>query len=324
MSNNFLKRSKVFWNNKKIKKYKKKIFTLNFLLIVLIGVALFLSGILANKLFILQEEKNLENQKITEQRNIESTFKKIQDQVIKEKYVFKIRWGDLGKKMVEDGVIDKVKLAQAISGGDKLPKDLDKYFSESQDKIELTQANSQFWVDVLWGLGLANKNRILEEGDMMRDGDASNFASTGGWTLGPENPMSVYSKYSYITLSESQQKLVEEIASNIYRPCCGNSTAFPDCIHGMAMLGLIELMVSQDFSKDEIYKTALAFNTYWFPQTYLEAGLFLEKIGQDYSKISPKELLSAKFSSAMRDEAISKAAQDVQWETLRGGGSCGA
>ena len=301
---------------KKLKKYKSKIFSLNFFLLVLIGIALFLSGVLANKLIILQAEKNLQNQQIAKQKNLEITLKKIQDQVIEKNYVFKIKWGDLGKKMVEDGVIDKVKLSQAVAGKNELPKDLEKYFSDSQDQIELTQANSQFWVDVLWGLGLANKNRILEEGDMMRDGDASNFASTGGWTLGQSD--------SAMHLSEKQQKTVEEIAGNIYRPCCGNSTAFPDCNHGMAMLGLIELMVSQEKSRDEIYKTALAFNTYWFPQTYLETAFFLDKNGQDYSKTSPKELLSQKFSSAMRDEAISKAVQDVQWEVLRNGGSCGA
>ena len=118
--------------------------------------------------------------------------------------------------------------------------------------------------------------------------------------------------------------MVEEIAGSIYRPCCGNSTAFPDCNHGMAMLGLIELMVSQGKSEGEIYKTALAFNTYWFPKTYLDIAYYLDKNGRDYSKASPKELLAAKFSSAMRDEAISEAAQGVQWPILGNGGSCGA
>ena len=30
-----------------------------------------------------------------------------------------------------------------------------------------------------------------------------------------------------------------KIAKGIYRPCCNNSTYFPDCNHGMAMLGLL-------------------------------------------------------------------------------------
>ena len=115
---------------KKLKKYKSKIFSLNFFLLVLIGIALFLSGVLANKLIILQAEKNLQNQQIAKQKNLEITLKKIQDQVIEKNYVFKIKWGDLGKKMVEDGVIDKVKLSQAVAGKNELPKDLEKYYPE--------------------------------------------------------------------------------------------------------------------------------------------------------------------------------------------------
>ena len=56
-------------------------------------------------------------------------------------------------------------------------------------------------------------------------------------------------KISIYNAFRKTTKIVEEIAGNIYRPCCGNSTAFPDCNHGMAMLGLIELMVSQKFLK---------------------------------------------------------------------------
>ncbi|OGH47894.1 MAG: hypothetical protein A3A51_00115 [Candidatus Levybacteria bacterium RIFCSPLOWO2_01_FULL_39_10] len=294
---------------------------LEILLIFLIVIASFLSGILFNKLNSL--EKNITSNSPINFVSSED-LSKIQNKVLKDKYIFKIKWGDLGKRMVEDGVIDKVKLAQAIGGEDELPKDLDKYFTGDQNKIEVNQGNAQFWVDVLWGLGLANKNKILEEGDMMMEDDASIFASTGGWSLGAGDPMDHYSRHSYITLSEEQQKTVSEIAGSIYRPCCGNSTAFPDCNHGMAMLGLIELMVSQNFSKDEIYKTALAFNTYWFPQTYLDSALYLQKNGKDYEKVSPKELLSENFSSAMGSQTISEEVGQVQWPAFGNGGSCGA
>ncbi len=307
---------------KKLNKILKKS-RMEILLLLLLFIAFFLSGILFNKLLLLrggsEVEIQAENSKQTEDLTV------IQNKVLKDKYVFKIKWGDLGRKMLEDGVIDKVKLSQAITGEDSLPKDLDKYFTSDQKQIELTLENSRFWVDVLWGLGLANKNRILTEGDMMTEGDASNFASTGGWTLGKlENAMNYYSKYPYINLSEKQQQTVEEIAGNIYRPCCGNSTAFPDCNHGMAMLGLIELMVSQNKSPDEIYKTALAFNTYWFPQTYLDTAYYLKQNGRDYSKVPPEELLSENFSSAMGYQNTSEKVGGVEWPALGSGGSCGA
>ena len=309
---------------KRFKKYKLKILTQNPVLIVFLLIAAFLSGILVSKALDLKRIQDIKNQQNYAQNQQAIVLQKLQDKVIRERYVFKIKWGDLGKKMIQDGVIDKTKLAKAVIGKDELPKDLDKYFLDGQNKIELTQANSQFWVDVLWGLGLANRNQILEKGEMVKAGNTANFASTGGWTIGAKQPMDIYAKYQYITLSEKQQKIVEEIAGSIYRPCCGNSTAFPDCNHGMAMLGLIELMVSQNFSKEEIYKTALAFNVYWFPQTYLDIAYHSDRAGQDYSRKSPKELLSKTFSSGMGYAVIKKEIGEVQWPLLNSGGRCGA
>lgn len=309
---------------KRFKKYKLRILTQNPVLILLLLIAAFLSGILVSKALDLKRIQDIKNQQNYAQNQQGIVLQKLQDKVIRERYVLKIKWGDLGKKMIQDGVIDKTKLAKAVTGKDELPKDLDKYFSGGQNKIELTQANSQFWVDMLWGLGLANKNEILEKGPMTESGNTANFASTGGWTIGAKQLMDIYSKYQYITLSEKQQKIVEEIAGSIYRPCCGNSTAFPDCNHGMAMLGLIELMVSQNFSKEEIYKTALAFNVYWFPQTYLDIAYHSDRAGQDYSRKSPKELLSKTFSSGMGYAVIKKEIGEVQWPLLNSGGRCGA
>lgn len=310
----------------KKKKIKKRISIdsfLKILLIVLFSLSTFLLGILYEK--IISSRPSPDDFEVAQSLD-NKELASIQDKVIRKNYIFKIKWGDLGKRMVEDGVIDKVKLAQAVSGSDNLPKDLDKYFGDGQNKIEVNQENAQFWVDVLWGLGLANKNKILEEGEMTADGDASNFASTGGWTLGAnEDAMNYYSKYSYINLSEKQQKEVSEIAGNIYRPCCGNSTAFPDCNHGMAMLGLIELMVSLGKSSDEIYKSALAFNTYWFPKTYLDIAYHFEKNGEDYSKVSPKKLLAQNYSSAAGYDSVSQEVGQLPWPILENeGGSCGA
>lgn len=250
----------------------------------------------------------------------------LQNEVLPEEgYVFNIQWGNLGARMIEDGVLDEKKLSRAVAGSDTLPPQFKKYLEERDIKeIELNESTSQFWVDVLWGLGLANSNKILEKGSMMQGGKPGNFASTGGYTLSTKPPLELYSKFSYITLSEQQQKLVEEIAGNVYRPCCGNSTAFPDCNHGMAALALIELMVSQNKSAEEIYRTVLAFNSYWFPQTYLDIAYYFAKNGRDFRQVPAKEILSKTFSSAMGYAVIKKQVGQVVYPILKRGGSCGA
>lgn len=310
-------------SNKKLHSIKRIFpifFSIKILLILLLIIASFLFGILVDKTIFLRSETNSVNVAADNSKDLAN----IQNQVLKEKYVFKIKWEDLGEKMVGDGVIDKTKLAQAITGTDELSEDLEKYFSGNQNQIELTSENSNFWVDVLWGLGLANKNKVLETGEMIAEGDTNDFASTGGWSLGTGDPMNHYSGHYYINLSDKQQELVEEIAGNIYRPCCGNSTMFPDCNHGMAALGLIELMASQDFSKDEIYKTVLAFNINWFPETYLNTAYYLKQNDRDYEKISAKEILSKTFSSSMGSESIQKKVGNIEWFGSEGGGSCEA
>ncbi|OGJ12805.1 hypothetical protein A2432_00040 [Candidatus Nomurabacteria bacterium RIFOXYC1_FULL_43_8] len=136
---------------------------------------------------------------------------------------------------------------------------------------------------MLWALGLGNKNPILENGPMMTYSGAGlpaealakagNFASTGGWTLGKGNAMDHYSMHQFVTLTREQQDLVEKVAKNIYRPCCKNSTYFPDCNHGMAMLGLMEIMASQGASEPEMYKMSGEVNTLWFPKVETGCGV---------------------------------------------------
>lgn len=317
--------------NKSLKKTKASVFQ-----IFLIAVASFLLGFYVQQLslifdfsffnFLSSKPLGAENNN-SKSSLINPDLAKLQEEVIPGKgYVFKIRWGDLGKRLIDDGVVDEAKFTKAITGGDTLPDNLKKYVDGSDQKqIELNQDNAQFWVDILWGLGLANKNDILDKGQMIEGGNTGNYASTGGWTIGQKEPMDIYSKSSYIALSQKQQATVEEIAKGVYRPCCGNSTAFPDCNHGMAALGLIELMVGQNFSKEEIYKTLLAFNAYWFPSTYLDISYHFAKNGRDYKKVPPKELLSKTFSSSMGYKVIKKEVGTVAWPALQGGGGgCGA
>jgi hypothetical protein len=167
-----------------------------------------------------------------------------------------ITWGDLGRKMIADGVIDEAKFKALFPEG--LNESEQKVLAGSQnEKIVITEENSRFLLDMLWAFGLANKNPILEKGEMTDSkygGDASKFASTGGWTLAKGNVMSHYSKHMYTSLTPGQQEIIDRVSRGIFRPCCGNSTHFPDCNHGMAMLGLLELMAAKGVNEDDMYK----------------------------------------------------------------------
>ena len=74
------------------------------------------------------------------------------------------------------------------------------------------------------------------------------FASTGGWTLGAREGGKLFDSQSLIKLTSEQEELVKNISANIYRPCCGNSTAFPDCNHGAGMLGFVEMAVASGYA----------------------------------------------------------------------------
>lgn len=238
-------------------------------------------------------------------------------------YQLPIKWGNLGKQMVQAGVIDADKFRQLFGG--QLPADQEAILTGNYDQtITINQQNSRFILDLLWALGLGNKNSILTQGEMSNPqyGGAGNFASTGGWTLAKGDAMDHYSKYSFITLTPEQQKLVEETSKNIYRPCCGNSTHFPDCNHGMAMLGLLELMASQGVTEQQMYDTALAVNSYWFPQTYIDLAIYFEEQGQSWDQVDAKLALSQQHSSGQGYAATRQKIKSLP-QTQSGGGGCG-
>jgi len=232
------------------------------------------------------------------------------------------KWGDLGAKMASVGVIDKVKLEELYAGrgglnGEerKLLEDIDNGY------LKITPENSGFVLNLLWALGLGNKNEILDNGPMTdkKYGGAGGFASTGGWTLADGDSMNHYSKHRFIVLTPEQQSLVERVSKGIYRPCCGNSVYFPDCNHGMAMLGLLEMMASQGVSEEEMYKAALAVNSYWFPDTYITIAKYLKSQGKDWSKADPKEMLGYNYSSG---PGYQKLLEKIKNPEIKGGGGC--
>jgi len=237
--------------------------------------------------------------------------------------ILPVRWGDLGVKMTSVGVIDKEKFKSLYIGRGGLSDEENKLLEDAQNgEIKITENNSGFLLNLFWALGLGTKNDILERGEMANPqyGGAGNFASTGGWTLAVGDAMDHYSRHPFVVLTPEQQKLVERVSKNIYRPCCNNSTHFPDCNHGMAMLGLLELMASQGISEEEMYRVALRVNSYWFPDTYLTIAQYLASKGIDWDEASPKEILGANYSSGSGYRQI---LSRVTIPTEKRSGSCG-
>ena len=244
-----------------------------------------------------------------------------------------VEWEDLGKQMVMAGVIDNAKMEALYSqrgpapdgaGRGGMSEMMKKVLKENNnEKIAINPQTSGELLNLFWALGLANKNEILDKGEMWDKqfgGDAGKFASTGGWTLASGNVMDHYSKHSFIKLTKDQQAMVDKVSKGIFRPCCGNSTHFPDCNHGMAMLGLLQLMASRGITEADMYKYALAVNAYWFPDTYLTIASYLKTQGRDYAQTSPQELLSAQYSSAQGYKQILSQVQPVQGKSS---GGCG-
>lgn len=235
------------------------------------------------------------------------------------KSILPIKWGDLGAKMVSVGALDPEKL-QSLYGGKLKAEDQALLAGRYEEKIVMTEENAHLLLLLFWGLGLGNKNDILEKGPMADYGDMGNFASTGGWTLARGEAMDHYSRHPLVILTPEQQQLVERVSKNIYRPCCNNPTYFPDCNHGMAILGLLELMASQGTSEDELYRTALRVNSYWFPETYSVIARHFQNRGVDYDKVNPKEILGAAYSSA---SGYRRVLSEIDTLDAPKGGSCG-
>jgi len=231
-------------------------------------------------------------------------------------------WGDLGVKLTSVGAIDADKFKSIYEQRGDFTAEYDKLlFGQNDDKLKITKNNSGYLLNLFWALGLASKNEILENGEMTDRvyGGAGNFASTGGWTLAKGDVMDHYSKHKFFNLTPEQQALVDKVSRGIYRPCCGNSTHFPDCNHGMAMLGLLQLMASQGVSEQEMWQTALRVNSYWFPDTYMTLAAYFDQQGTTWDDVDPRLALGKEYSSA---SGYRRVLQEIEPVKLQGGGGC--
>ena len=248
----------------------------------------------------------------------------VTQKVLPEKFDLGVSFGETVKKLVETGAIDRQKFMDLYQSRGGLPAEFQNLFDEaSAEEIIVTKENNAILLNLLWPLGIANKTEFLAEGPMKED--SGNYASTGGWTLGREDGGQLFNRFPILPLTPEQEKEVVEIAQNIYRPCCGNSTYFPDCNHGAAMLGFIELAVVQGLSRDEIYEKALLLNSQWFPQTYVELAVYFKtQKNQEWNNVNPKEVLGSPYSSGAGYQAINKTlTAEGLLPKVEGGGGCG-
>lgn len=237
--------------------------------------------------------------------------------------VVPIKWGDLGAKMVEVGAIDAGRFEDLYANRGGLDQEfLTLLYGEKNNQMVINSENAGPLLNLFWALGLSNKNPILETGPMASPqygGDPSVYASTGGWTLSVGEPMRHYSKHSFIFISLEDQAKVERVAQGVFRPCCGNPVHFPDCNHGMAMLGLLELMAANDVSEEEMYEVALKVNSYWFPDVYLTLAQYFQQQGTSWDEVDPRVALSYEYSSS---RGFQKVLAEVEPENLEGGSNC--
>lgn len=265
--------------------------------------------------------------------NTPQTGNKIYDEVVArvfpgKGFKSKIVLGDNVVKLVEKGVIDKQKFESIYKDRGGLPAELKNALTVSSNRpILLTSTNANIYVNLLWPLGLSNYMASNLESPVSGK-NLFNFASTGGWNLGKEkNGGTYFNKFKIVELTKDQEELVTRIAKNTYRPCCDNSTFFQDCNHGSALLGLLQLGASQGLTEYELYREALAFNSFWFPHNYIQTALYFKVIkGVDWDKVNPKEVMGYSYS------AVSEWSKNVAAEIAKipnlipknvGGGSCG-
>jgi len=247
-------------------------------------------------------------------------------------------WGDLLPQLVSAGVIDVEKFKSAASqSGQPLTEDQTRLPRHDRvevqpcndrvevypgdDAIHMDMHNAKFVLNALWAVGLATDSAVLTDGPLTRSqGGGANLASTGGWTLGKQAGPAYIGKLKLIPLTDEQRQVVNDVASGVYRPCCNNPTSFPDCNHGMAALGLAEIMASQGASADEIFVALKAFNAYWFPDQYLTLAVYYRQRGTAWEKVPPRELLDRQHSSGSGWKQIDAAVKEESPLLPKGGG----
>ena len=240
-------------------------------------------------------------------------------------YQSKVALGDSMVKLAREGVIDAKKLEAVYASRGGLPEELKGILTmSSRAPMLLTAKSAPLYVNILWALGLAN-HMETNNASPLNGTSRFRYASTGGWTLGREaNGGAYFNKFPIVALTPQQEALVTRVAQHSFRPCCDNSTFFQDCNHGSALLGLLALGASQGLNEGELFREALAFNSFWFPQQYAQIAIYFKVVkGVEWRDVDPRIVLSADFSSASGWQK--NVAQELQARGLlpqQGGSEC--
>lgn len=212
----------------------------------------------------------------------------------------RIALGDCIVRCVAEGALDRNKYVALWGGAYSIPAAWLALLERRVDEpIHLTTGNAANLVDLLWPVGLSNHIAANSKSPIVGP-DLDNFASTGGWTLGKGDSGGQYfDKFAIIDLTPAQEALAVRVAETTFRPCCDNSTFFQDCNHGSALFAVLQLGAAQGLDEDALYREALVFNSYWFPDTYVATALYLKAIQQvDWRSVDPRQIMGAAYSTA--------------------------
>ena len=232
-------------------------------------------------------------------------------------------------RLVEHGVVDVQKFASIYDRRGGLPAEL-RYALHwpAHLPIHLTAENAGYYVNLLWPIGLAN-HMATNAGSPLNGPSLLTFASTAGWNLGEAaNGGEYFNKLPIVELTPEQEALATRVAKSTYRPCCGNSTFFQDCNHGSALLGVLELGAAQGLTEDELYREALAFNSFWFPDTYIRTALYFKAVAESsWAEVDPRIVMGERYSALRSWQANVQAPLAAIPNLIpeqQGGAQCGA
>ena len=129
--------------------------------------------------------------------------------------------------------------------------------------------------------------------------------------------MNHYSKHRFIVLTPEQQALVEKVSKGIYRPLLREFRLLPRLQSRYGDAGAFGIDGLARGVEDEMYKAALAVNSYWFPDTYITIAKYLKSQGKDWSAAVPKEILGYNYSSG---PGYQKLLEKIENPEIKGGG----